>query len=140
MNRCFFTCARLTRDPDVRTSQSGHTIARFTIAVNREYKVAEGQPTADFLSCIAFDKTAEFVEKYLAKGSKVNIEARVQTGSFQNKDGNTVYTTDFAVDKIEFCNDKNDSTGAKPVPKEEPKKQDEFMDTLVGIEGELPFN
>lgn len=141
MNKCFFTCARLTKDPDVRTSQSGHTIARFTIAVNREYKVAEGQPTADFLNCIAFDKTAEFVEKYLSKGSKVNIEARVQTGSYQNKEGNTVYTTDFAVDKIEFCNDKNDSVGAsKPAPKEEPKKQDDFMNVPEGIAEELPFN
>lgn len=140
MNKCFFTCVRLTKDPDVRQSQSGHTIARFTIAVNKEYKVAEGQPTADFLNCIAFDKTAEFVQKYLSKGSKVNVEARVQTGSYQNKEGNTVYTTDFAVDKVEFCNDKNDSN-SKPVPKEvAPKQNDDFMNIPEGITEELPFN
>lgn len=140
MNKCFFTCVRLTKNPDVRQSQSGHTIARFTIAVNKEYKVAEGQPTADFLNCIAFDKTAEFVQKYLTKGSKVNVEARVQTGSYQNKEGNTVYTTDFAVDKVEFCNDKNDNNNSKPAPKEATPKQDNFMNIPESISEELPFN
>lgn len=137
MNKCIFTCARLTKDPDVRLSQSGITTARFTIAVDRNVKAQEGQQTADFLNCIAFSKQAEFVEKYLHKGSKVNVESRCQTGSYENKEGQRVYTTDFIVDRVEFCNDKNDSATAGQANN---KSTESFMNIPEGVAEELPFN
>jgi single-strand DNA-binding protein len=142
MNRCIFTAARLTKDPDVKYTQDGKAIARFGIAVNKEYKVPEGQPTADFLNCVAFGKTAEFVEKYFRKGSKINLEARAQSGSYTNKEGQKVYTLDFIVNNVEFCNDKNSSdNGAAPASATVPAASDgEFMNIPEGIDEELPFN
>ncbi len=142
MNRCIFTAARLTKDPDVKYTQDGKAIARFGIAVNKEYKVPEGQPTADFLNCVAFGKTAEVVEKYFKKGSKINLEARAQSGSYTNKEGQKVYTMDFIVNNVEFCNDKNSSDNdAAPASATAPVTSDgEFMNIPEGIDEELPFN
>jgi len=103
----------LVRDPEKTYTNSGMAVTRFTIAVNRNYgKKTEGGQDADFIRITCFDKRAEFVEKYLTKGRKVGVEARVQTGSYQGKDGNTVYTTDFIANNIEFLDSKRDTEGA----------------------------
>lgn len=131
MNRAIIT-GRFTKDPEVRYAQNDKAtaIARFTLAVNRKFK-QEGQQDADFISCIAFGKNAEFVEKYFKKGMKAEVSGRIQTGSYKNKDGQTVYTTDIAVDEIDFGESKQNST--------ESKSSDGFMSIPDGIEEELPF-
>jgi len=101
----------LARDPEKTYTNSGMAVTRFTIAVNRISK-KEGGQDADFIRITSFDKQAELVEKYLTKGSKVAVEARVQTGSYQGKDGNTVYTTDFIANRVEFMDRKRDDSGA----------------------------
>lgn len=121
---------RLTRDADIRRTQDGMAIARFTVAVDRRVK-KENEQTADFISCVAFGKTAEFIEKYITKGTKVAIEGRWQTGSYTNKDGAKVYTNDCVVDQIEFAESKKNG---------EPAPNDEFMNIPDSIESEIPFN
>lgn len=100
---------RLTRDPDVRYSTSdgasSASVARYTLAVDRRYK-KENEPTADFINCVAFGKVAEFAERYLHQGTKIVIDGRIQTGSYTNKDGNKVYTTDVVVENSEFAESK----------------------------------
>ena len=88
---------RFTRDPDVRYSDGGTSIARFTLAVDRKFK-RDGEPTADFPSCVAFGRPAEFIEKYFKQGMRAGITGRIQTGSYTNKDGVKVYTTDVIVE------------------------------------------
>ena len=100
----------LVRDPEKTFTNSGMAVTRFTIAVNRITK-KEGGQDADFIRITSFDKQAELVDKYLSKGSKVAVEARVQTGSYQGKDGNTVYTTDFIANRVEFMDRKRDDSG-----------------------------
>ena len=95
---------RLTKDPEVNTTANGNTIARFNLAVDRRYK-SDGQPTADFPSIVAFNKTAEFVEKYIHKGMKIALEGRIQTGNY-DKDGVKHYTTDVIADSVEFAESK----------------------------------
>ena len=108
MNLVLLT-GNLVRDPEKSYTGSGMAVTRFTIAVNRNYsKKTEGGQDADFIRITCFDKRAEFVEKYLTKGRKVGVEARIQTGSYQGKDGNTVYTTDFIANNIEFLDSKRD--------------------------------
>lgn len=96
---------RLTRDPDVRYSQTGTCVARYSLAVDRRFK-KEGEPSADFIPCVAFGKQGEFVEKYLKKGTKVVISGRIQTGSYTNRDGNKVYTTDIIIEEQDFAESK----------------------------------
>lgn len=99
---------RLTKDPNIR--MSGETkIANFTLAVDRRGKKQEGQPNADFIPCVAFSKSADFVEKWYHKGTKILVRGRIQTGSYQNKDGQTVYTTDVIVEDSEFAESKASS-------------------------------
>ncbi|MGN0506655.1 MAG: single-stranded DNA-binding protein [Lachnospiraceae bacterium] len=134
---------RLTRDPDVRYSQSSDdmAIARFTLAVDRRVRRQEGadQQTADFISCVAFGRTAEFAEKYLRQGTKVAVTGRIQTGSFTNRDGQRVHTTDVILDEIEFAESKN--AGSSPEPRREPERDnDGFMQIPDGFDDELPFN
>lgn len=93
---------RLTKDPDVRRSQEGKAIARYTLAVDRWGK----KKAADFIQCVAFDKKGEFAEQYFRKGMKIAITGRIQTGKYTNKDGQTVYTTDVIIDDQEFCESK----------------------------------
>ena len=93
---------RLTRDPEVRYTDNGHTIARFTLAVDRQYKSDNG-PTADFINCKAFGKTAEFIEKYFWKGKKMELVGSIQTGSYTNQDGAKVYTTDVIAQTVAFA-------------------------------------
>jgi single-strand DNA-binding protein len=103
---------RLTRDPETRVAQGGNqtAISRYSLAVNRSYK-REGEPDADFINCVAFGKRAEFVQKYLKKGTQIAISGRIQTGSYDDKDGKKVYTTDIIVDEHYFCGSGNGSAG-----------------------------
>lgn len=130
---------RLTRDPDVRYADSGSTIARFSLAVDRRFK-QEGGETADFINCIAFGKTAEFIEKYIFKGTKIALNGRIQTGNYTNKDGVKVYTTDVVVENVEFAESKNSNMGnSNPTPAFT-GAGDGFMNIPDGIDEELPFN
>ena len=132
---------RVVRDADIRYSQGANTtcVARYTLAVDRKFK-QEGQPTADFINCIAFGKLGEFAEKYLHKGVKIAVTGRIQTGSYKNKDGNTVYTTDVVVEEQEFCESKNaNQQQNNDGPKPSPRDTDGFMIIPDGAEEELPF-
>lgn len=138
---------RLTRDPEVRYSQNAEpvAIARYTLAVDRKFK-NEGERTADFISCIAFGRNAEFAEKYLRKGIKIVATGRIQTGSYTNKDGQKVYTTDVVIEEQEFA----ESKGSAESNREERDRAamqaagytdagDGFMNIPDGIDEELPF-
>lgn len=129
---------RLTKDPEIRYSQGASTtcVARYTLAVDRKFK-QEGQPTADFINCIAFGKLGEFAEKYLRKGIKIAVTGRIQTGSYKNKDGNTVYTTDVVVEEQEFCESKSQSNSQ---PQPTPSNDNSWMNIPDGVEDSLPFN
>ena len=94
---------RLTKDPELKTTQSGLSVCRFTVAVDRPYS-KENQ--ADFISCIAWRKTAEFIDSYFSKGQRIALTGSIQTGSYTDKDGKTVYTTDINVNNVEFCESK----------------------------------
>lgn len=137
---------RLTRDPEIRTTANS-TMASFSVAVDRRFK-QEGQPDADFPRVIAWGKTAEFIEKYFHKGMKIGIEGRIQTGSYQNQNGQTIYTTDVIADAVEFVESKNASQGGSntnsgggntqsaPAPA---TTDDGWMNIPEGTEEELPF-
>ena len=134
---------RLTRDPDVRYSQgeSATAVARYTLAVDRRFR-RDGDATADFIGCVAFGRQAEFAEKYLRQGTKIAITGRIQTGSYTNRDGQKVYTTDVVVEEQEFAESKKASEGnrdAGPAPNNAPGG-DGFMNIPDGIDEELPFN
>lgn len=132
---------RLARDPEVRTSQSGSVVGRYTLAVDRRFK-REGEATADFISCICFGKAAEFAEKYLTKGIKIAVIGRIQTGSYTNREGQKVYTTDVVIESQEFVESKstNDSTrGGRPQEPPLEGGNDDFMVVPDDIEEELPF-
>ena len=148
---------RLTRDPEVRYSagENSLAIARYTLAVDRRFK-RDGEATADFISCVVFGKQAEFAEKYFRQGIRIVVSGRIQTGSYTNKDGQRVYTTDVVVEEQEFAeskaaSDRNSSDFAannnygggyqqsgRPVPSQAPS--DGFMNIPDGIDEELPFN
>lgn len=135
---------RLTRDPEVRYSDGGHTVARFSVAVDRKFK-KENEQTADFIGCVAFGKTAEFVEKYFFQGNKIVIEGRIQTGSYTNQDGQKVYTTDVVAENVEFGESKNSNhaAGAPSEARPAPSSSigDGFMKIPDSVEDEgLPFN
>ena len=138
---------RLTRDPEVRYSQGEQAtaIARYTIAVDRRGRRDGDQQTADFIGCVAFGRLGEFAEKYLRKGTKVAIVGRIQTGSYTNRDGARVYTTDVVVEEQEFAESKNSSgsnEGGYSAPVRTPNTSisDGFMNIPDGIDEELPFN
>ena len=138
---------RLVRDPEIRYSQGERqiAIARYTLAVDRRGRKTENQEAqADFIRCIAFDKGAEFTEKYFRQGMRVLIEGRIQTGSYQDKSGNTVYTTDVVVENQEFADSKGASGNAQPQGRPQPTPYtvgDGFMNVPDGVDDEgLPFN
>lgn len=110
MNKCTLV-GRLTKDPEIRYSQGENATAtaRFSVAVSRRFKNAEGNYDADFINCVAFGKTAEFLEKYFKKGMAIGLTGHIQTGSYTNKDGQKVYTTDVIVEETEFVESKNAS-------------------------------
>ena len=136
---------RLTRDPQVRYSQgeNANVVARFTIAVNRRFKNNEGNYDADFINCVAFGKSAEFIEKYFKKGMAIGILGRIQTGNYTNKDGVKVYTTDVVVEEAEFVESKNSggaSASSNTPTNNNTSSNDDFMNIPDGIEDGLPFN
>ena len=135
---------RLTRDPEIRYSQGENATAtaRFSVAVNRRFKNAEGNYDADFINCVAFGKSAEFVEKYFKKGMAIGLTGRIQTGSYTNKDGQKVYTTDVVVEETEFVESKgassaDNSSNSRPAPSA--ANNNDFMSIPDGIDEELPF-
>ena len=136
---------RLTRDPEIKYSQgaTATAIARFSLAVDRRYK-RDGEPNADFINCIAFGKIGEFIEKYGYKGTKFVVEGRIQTGSYTNKEGQRVYTTDVVVENVEFAESKNASSGGNNndgyIGQHPGPANDGFMNIPDGIDEELPFN
>lgn len=134
---------RLTRDPDVRYSQGENpiAIARYTLAVDRRFK-REGEATADFIGCVAFGHQGEFAEKYLRQGTKIAITGRIQTGSYTNRDGQKVYTTDVVVEEQEFAESKKTSESGKPAAASAAAPSvdsDGFINIPDGIDEELPF-
>lgn len=137
---------RLTRDPEIRYSQGENTlaIARYTLAVDRRFQ-RNAEQSADFISCVAFQRNAEFAEKYLKQGTKICVEGRIQTGSYTNKDGAKVYTTEVVVENQEFAESKNAQGGSMPDftdnsrPTPSAASGDGFMSIPEGIEDELPF-
>ena len=135
---------RLTRDPEIRYSQGENATAtaRFSVAVNRRFKNAEGNYDADFINCVAFGKSAEFVEKYFKKGMAIGLTGRIQTGSYINKDGQKVYTTDVVVEETEFVESKgasntDNSNSSRPTPSA--ANNNDFMSIPDGVDEELPF-
>lgn len=132
---------RLVRDPEVRYSQGANStaVARFSIAVNRRYK-KEGEPDADFFSCVAFGKTAEFIEKYFKQGKQIGIVGRVENDNYTNKDGQKVYGTRITIEECFFCGSSDASTGANNTSTNSSKPdKDGFMDIPEGVDDELPF-
>jgi single-strand DNA-binding protein len=131
---------RLTADPTVRYTNGGLSVARFNVACDRRAKKDGNQQTADFISCVAFGKSGEFVEKYFKKGNRIGITGRIQTGSY-DKDGTKVYTTDIVCEEIEFVESKGSGSGASS-PKPEPQPDaNGFVAIPDGvIDEELPFD
>lgn len=135
-------CGRLTKDPEVRYSQGATltAVARLSLAVNRKWK-REGEPDADFFNCTAFKGQAEFIEKYLKKGSKVLISGRVQNDNYTNKDGQKVYAVNIMIEEIEFAESKN--AGQQDTNQRQQDRpaytNDGFMTIPDGAEEELPF-
>ncbi|MGN0514379.1 MAG: single-stranded DNA-binding protein [Lachnospiraceae bacterium] len=151
---------RLTRDPEVRYSTSSNpmAIARYTLAVDRRFK-RDGEAEADFISCVSFGKTAEFAEKYYRQGLKIVVSGRIQTGSYTNREGQKVYTTEVVVEEQEFAESKsasqgnggntsnnrgnnanNHSSNNGSNSSSDPYQADGFMNIPDGIDEELPFN
>lgn len=144
---------RLTRDPEVRYSQGDNSmaIARYTLAVDRRFNRNNDENSADFIGCVAFGRAGEFAEKYFRKGLKVLVTGRIQTGSYTNRDGVKVYTTDVVVEDQEFAESKNSNSagadggynsgygGSSRTP-EPSGAGDGFMNIPDGIDEELPFN
>ena len=136
---------RLTRDPEVRygAGENSTAVARYTIAVDRRFK-RDGEQNADFIGCVAFGRNAEFAEKYLRRGTKIVLTGRIQTGSYTNRDGQKVYTTDIVVEEQEFAENKaaasNGGQGNYSRPASTPTDADGFMNIPDGIDDELPFS
>lgn len=144
---------RLTRDPEVRYSQGNEpmAIARYSLAVDRRFSRNQDEQSTDYIGCVAFGKNGEFAEKYLRKGTKILVEGRIQTGSYTNKEGQKIYTTDVVVENAEFAESKNSSSsnasesfapasGTASAPASTGSVGDGFMNIPDGIEEELPFN
>ena len=156
MNRVILM-GRLTRDPDIRYSsgENGQQVARYTLAVDRRFRGRDGQQSADFISCVVFGRGAEFAEKYLRKGVKIAVTGRIQTGSYTNREGARVYTTDVVVEEQEFAesraasesngasygNQYNNSRPAAPAAQNNAFDDgpEGFMNIPDGIDEELPF-
>ena len=135
---------RLTRDPEIRYSQGENATAtaRFSVAVNRRFKNSEGNYDADFINCVAFGKSAEYMEKNIKKGMAIGLTGRIQTGSYTNKDGQKVYTTDVVVEETEFVESKgassaDNSNTSRPAPNV--ANNNDFMSIPDGVDEELPF-
>lgn len=135
---------RLTRDPEVRygAGENSTAVARYTIAVDRRFK-RDGEQNTDFIGCVAFGRNAEFAEKYLRQGTKIVLTGRIQTGSYTNRDGQKVYTTDIVVEEQEFAESKAAGNGGQnnySRPSAATSDADGFMNIPDGIDDELPFS
>lgn len=145
MNKVYLI-GRPTRDPEVRYSQGENAmaVARYTLAVDRKYNRNNDEQSADFINCVAFGRNGEFAEKYLRKGIKIAVVGHIQTGSYTNKDGIRVYTTDVVVDEHEFVESKNNSSNNAGFSSDSTPSYDSagdgFMNIPDGIDEELPFN
>ena len=141
-------CGRLTRDPEVRYSSGENqtAVARYTLAVDRRFTRQGDEQTADFINCVVFGRGAEFAERYLHQGTKIVATGRIQTGSYTNRDGVKVYTTEVVVEEQEFAESKAASAehtgGFAPADRPSPSNavSDGFMNIPDGIDEELPFN
>ena len=137
---------RLTRDPEVRYSagENALAIARYTLAVDRRFR-RDGEATADFISCVVFGRGAEFAEKYFHQGIRIVVSGRIQTGSYTNREGQKVYTTEVVVEEQEFAESKNASSAntqsyqTAPAPAPSADAGDGFMNIPDGLDEELPF-
>lgn len=143
VNKCTLV-GRLTRDPEVKysTGENANAIARFAVAVNRRFKNAEGSYDADFINCVAFGKTAEFIQKYFRKGMAIGLTGRIQTGSYTNKDGQKIYTTDVVAEETEFVESKGaTNAGDATVSRTDTNNfsSNEFVNIPEGVDEELPF-
>ena len=129
---------RFTRDPEIKysTGENATATARFSLAVNRRFKNKEGNYDADFINCVAFGKTAEFIEKYFTKGMAIGITGRIQTGSYTNKEGQKVYTTDVVVEETEFVESKNKGASDN-VPNNNANSNSDFEEVIS--DDEMPF-
>ena len=129
---------RFTRDPEIKytTGENATATARFSLAVNRRFKNKEGNYDADFINCVAFGKTAEFIEKSFTKGMAIGITGRIQTGSYTNKEGQKVYTTDVVVEETEFVESKNKGTSDN-VPNNNANSNSDFEEVIS--DDEMPF-
>lgn len=133
---------RLTKDPEVRYSQGENAIAiaRYTVAVNRRFK-RENEPEADFINCVVFGKSAEFAEQYFRKGMRVSVAGRIQTGSYTNREGVRIYTTEIVVEEQEFAESRAEQNrNANTTLNSANEKGDGFMNIPDGFDEELPFN
>ena len=141
---------RLTRDPEVRYSQGEQAtaIARYTVAVDRRFRRDSDSQTADFIGCVAFGRQAEFAEKYLRKGIKIALTGRIQTGSYTNRDGQKIYTTEVVVEEVDFADSRRsddtadtpaDAAGAMPAPQAAAAPADTGMDGFA-VDEDIPFN
>ncbi len=141
MNRVILM-GRLTRDPEVRytSGENSMAVARYTLAIDRAIK-KQGEQSADFINCVAFSKAAEFAEKYFRQGMRVLVSGRIQTGSYTNKEGQKVYTTEVIIDTQEFADSKGESAGGGSKKQEANVDADGFMNIPDGVDDEgLPFN
>lgn len=128
---------RFTRDPEIKYTDGGLSVAKYTLAIDRRFK-KEGEQAADFISCVAFGKTAEFIERYFRQGMRIGAMGRIQTGNYTNKEGIKIYTTDVVVEQVEFVENKPAGTGNSG---QNPKTDgDGFMNIPEDIDEELPFN
>ncbi len=129
---------RLTKEPELRTTANGVSVASFTVAVNRRYKNSDGNYDADFINCVAFKNTAEFVCKNFGKGQQIGIVGSIQTRNYDDKDGKKVYVTEVAVDEAYFCGDRV-KTAEKPIspPNYTPTAKDGFVP--IDDNDDLPF-
>lgn len=140
MNKAILT-GRLTRDPEVRYTKGDKPmcIARYTLAVDRRYK-KDGHDNADFIPCVAFDKYGEFVEKYCKKGTKLAVSGRIQTGSYTDRDGKKVYTTEIVIEEQEFAESKASQQGGQQNTKPAKQEEDGFMNIPEGIDEDIDLD
>ena len=137
---------RFTRDPELRSTPQGVSTCSFSLAIDRNFVRQGEERKADFINCVAFGRTAEFMERFGRKGTKFVAEGRIQTGSYTNKDGQRVYTTDVVVESVEFAESKSAASGSDggftPADRPSPSQAagDGFMNIPDGIDEELPFN
>lgn len=130
----FVGIGRLTRDPEVRYTQSGKACARFTLAIDRR-KSSDGNPQADFIQCVAWEKTAEVISQYCAKGKKIAVEGRIQTRSYGGSDGNKRYVTEVVVQSLEFCDSKGGGTSFTALQ----EQQGVFEGSRAVADSDIPF-